>query len=71
MRAHRGRCESSNFFFLNFDMFGLSGWCRLNEEGDRKNMDYDVWGVWHEDEELKWVEYGAFHCTSKKTSFSP
>jgi hypothetical protein len=52
-------------------MFGLSGWCRLNEEGDRKNMDYDVWGVWHEDEELKWVEYGAFHCTSKQTSFSP
>ena len=30
--------------------FGYSGWCLLNEAGDRAESDYDIWGYGYDDE---------------------
>ena len=51
------------------DMFGVSGWCRLNEDGDRRNIDYGIWGVGYEDGEYKFIKYGVFHGTSEKVTW--
>jgi len=51
------------------DMFGVSGWCRLNEDGDRRNIDYGIWGVGYEDGEFKFIKYGVFHGTSEKVTW--
>jgi hypothetical protein len=30
--------------------FGYSGWCLLNDAGDRAESDYDIWGYGYDDE---------------------
>ncbi len=38
--------------------FGISGWTKLNENGDRKYWDYDIWTVAEENGSYKWELYG-------------
>ncbi|RLE49545.1 MAG: hypothetical protein DRJ21_02315 [Candidatus Methanomethylicota archaeon] len=34
--------------------FGVSGWCRLNEAGDRAMADYNIWGIVTKQEAEQW-----------------
>jgi branched-chain amino acid transport system substrate-binding protein len=38
--------------------FGISGWTLLNENGDRKYWNYDIWTVTEEDGSYQWELYG-------------
>ncbi|MDD4249712.1 MAG: amino acid ABC transporter substrate-binding protein, partial [Methanosarcina sp.] len=38
--------------------FGINGWTKLNENGDRKYWDYDIWTVAEENGSYKWELYG-------------
>jgi hypothetical protein len=41
--------------------FGYSGWCRLNEFGDRAPTPYDIWGYGVNDEgEIASILYGSY-----------
>lgn len=41
--------------------FGYSGWCLLNEAGDRYSTDYDIWGYGYADEEGYFIYYGYYN----------
>ncbi|NPE28700.1 ABC transporter substrate-binding protein [Methanococcoides sp. SA1] len=38
--------------------YGISGWTLLNENGDRKYWNYDIWTVTEADESYQWELYG-------------
>ena len=40
--------------------YGVTGWCRLNEAGDRDPLDYDIWGVDILEGEPVWIVYGTY-----------
>jgi len=44
-----------------YDYFGASGWCRLDESGDRAGVDYNLWGVKEVNGEPTFVVYGIFN----------
>jgi branched-chain amino acid transport system substrate-binding protein len=54
---------------ISNNMFGYSGWCLLNEDGDRDIADYDIWGLGYEAGELKFVKYGVFSGASGTVSW--
>jgi branched-chain amino acid transport system substrate-binding protein len=42
------------------DMFGVSGWCRLNENGDRYSANYDIWGFGYVGPDVQSIKYGYY-----------
>jgi branched-chain amino acid transport system substrate-binding protein len=50
-----------------YNLWGSSGWCKLNEAGDRAVSNYDIWGYgWDPDvpDECVNVNYGFYDATS-------
>ena len=41
--------------------YGYSGWCLLNEAGDRYASNYDIWGYGMIDGEPSFVYYGYYN----------
>jgi branched-chain amino acid transport system substrate-binding protein len=44
--------------------FGYSGWCLLNEAGDRYASNYDIWGYGYVDGEPSIIRYGYYDSTT-------
>lgn len=44
--------------------FGYSGWCLLNEAGDRYTSNYDIWGCGYVDSEPSHIKYGYYDSTT-------
>ena len=40
--------------------FGVTGWCRLNEFGDRDYRDFDIWKCMDVDDNYQWVRAGLY-----------
>jgi len=51
------------------DYYGASGWCRLNEDGDRYAVDYEIWGYGLEDGRLIEVKYGYYDITDGQVTW--
>ncbi len=51
------------------DYYGASGWCRLNEDGDRYAVDYEIWGYGLEDGKLIEVKYGYYDITDGQVTW--
>ena len=45
---------------ISDNMYGASGWCRLNDDGDRDIIDYDIWGIDYVEGEPDFVRYGLY-----------
>jgi len=45
---------------ISDNMYGVSGWCRLNDDGDRDIIDYDIWGIDYVEGEPDFVRYGIY-----------
>jgi len=45
---------------------GVSGWCKLNEAGDRYTSNYDIWGYGYESGEPSFIKYGYYDGISGK-----
>jgi len=41
---------------------GVTGWCTLDENGDRHSSNYDIWGVGYSDDVCQNVKYGYYDC---------
>lgn len=41
--------------------FGYSGWCLLNEAGDRMRTDYNIWGYGYVNGDVEFVYYGYYN----------
>ena len=44
--------------------YGYSGWCLLNEAGDRYTSNYDIWGVGIVGGVPGFVKYGTYDSTT-------
>ena len=44
--------------------YGYTGWCRLNEAGDRFTRDFDIWGYGYIDGEPSIKKYGFYDSTT-------
>lgn len=44
--------------------FGYSGWCLLNETGDRYMSDSDIWGYGYVDDDPSTIKYGFYDATT-------
>ncbi len=44
--------------------YGYSGWCLLNEAGDRYTSNYEIWGYGMVDGEPSFVYYGVYNSTT-------
>jgi hypothetical protein len=40
--------------------YGYSGWCQLDEAGDRANANYEIWGYGLVNDEPSFVKYGWY-----------
>lgn len=49
---------------------GSSGWCHLDENGDRDFVDYDVWGYSLENGQIIDVKYGYYEAIEGKVSWN-
>ncbi|GAG49007.1 unnamed protein product, partial [marine sediment metagenome] len=54
---------------ISNNMYGASGWCKLNDDDDRDIINYDVWGIDYVDGVPKFVRYGVFDGASGKVSW--
>jgi len=54
---------------ISNNMYGASGWCKLNDDDDRDIINYDVWGIDYVDGVPKFVNYGVFDGASGKVSW--
>lgn len=52
-----------------YDLFGTSGWCRLNENGDRYASNYDIWGCAFIGDKCRFVRYGLYDGTTGKVTW--
>lgn len=37
-----------------------SGWCKLDENGDREASDYEIWGYGYIDGRVDYIKYGLY-----------
>ena len=44
--------------------YGYTGWCLLNEAGDRFTRDFDIWGYGYIDDEPSIIKYGFYDSTT-------
>ncbi|MFB0557614.1 MAG: ABC transporter substrate-binding protein [Candidatus Bathyarchaeia archaeon] len=49
--------------------YGASGWLRLNEDGDRYAVDYNIWGYGLEDDQVVDVVYGYYDSIKGQVSW--
>ena len=49
---------------ISNNMFGASGWTKLNECDDRDIINYDIWGIDYVDGEPAFVNYGVYSGSS-------
>ncbi len=49
--------------------FGASGWCKLNEAGDRYSANYEIWGYGYVDGEVKYIKYGLYDSMTDEVSW--
>jgi branched-chain amino acid transport system substrate-binding protein len=49
--------------------FGASGWCLLNEAGDRENANYQIWGYGDIGNGLQNVQYGFYDSITGKVTW--
>jgi len=54
---------------ISNNFYGASGWCLLNDDGDRDIIDYDIWGIGYENGEMTWISYGVFYGASGKVAW--
>lgn len=54
---------------ISNDFYGVSGWCKLNENGDRDLVNYDIWGIDYVDGEPAFVKYGMYDGITGKVSW--
>ena len=50
--------------------YGISGWTILNDQGDRKYWDYDIWKVTGEDGTYRWEKKKSASMRGEKLIFS-
>jgi branched-chain amino acid transport system substrate-binding protein len=50
--------------------YGISGWTILNDQGDRKYWDYDIWKVTGEDGTYRWEKEKSASMRGEKLIFS-
>lgn len=46
--------------------FGYTGWCLLNENGDRYSCNYDIWGYGYVDNTPRHIKYGFYDSTTRQ-----
>ena len=51
--------------------FGYSGWCNLNEAGDRSSPNYDILGYKLTDDHADCVRYGYYDGTTGEVTWFP
>lgn len=49
--------------------FGASGWCKLDENGDRETADYDIWGYGYLNDRAVYLKYGRYYGLIGKVSW--
>lgn len=49
---------------LSGTYYGITGWTKLNEEGDREHWNYDIWTVTEEDGSYQWELTARYFCHS-------
>lgn len=56
---------------ITYNMFGASGWTRLDENGDRYAANYDIWGYGDPDGDgkIESVHYGLYDGTTGKVTW--
>ncbi|GAH99613.1 unnamed protein product, partial [marine sediment metagenome] len=55
---------------VTYNMYGASGWTKLNSDDDRDIISYDIWGVdYVAVDDPRFVRYGVFDGTSLKVSW--
>ena len=55
---------------IAYNYWGVSGWCRLNEDGDRYGSDYLIWGYGPNDAgETDNICYGVYKTTSGEVTW--
>ena len=43
------------------EMHGVTGWCKLDENGDRNDSSYDIWGYGYVDDVCQNIKYGYYN----------
>lgn len=54
---------------ITYKKWGASGWTLLNEAGDRKATNYDIWGFIYVGTEPTYARYGLFDGTSGRVTW--
>ena len=49
--------------------FGATGWCKLNEAGDRAATNYDIWAVVEEAGKIDWKKVGVYDLLTEKITW--
>ncbi len=49
--------------------FGASGWCKLDENGDRETADYEIYGYGYLNNTVAWIKYGLYDGLSCRVSW--
>jgi len=49
--------------------FGATGWCKLNEAGDRAATNYDIWAVVKEAGKIDWKKVGVYDLLTEKITW--
>jgi branched-chain amino acid transport system substrate-binding protein len=52
-----------------YDTWGVSGWCRLNADGDRYAANYDIWGCFGSP--MDWVKCGLYDGVTGQVTWYP
>ena len=52
-----------------YDTWGVSGWCQINADGDRKAANYDIWGCFGSP--MDWVKCGIYDGVTGKVTWYP
>jgi branched-chain amino acid transport system substrate-binding protein len=56
-------------FQVTYNKWGASGWTDLNEAGDRKASDYNIWGFSYLDDEPVFALYGLYDGTGQSVTW--
>jgi branched-chain amino acid transport system substrate-binding protein len=56
---------------ITYNHFGVSGWTRLNENGDRHASNYLIWGYTLVDDECHDTMYGVYDGTTQAVTWYP
>ena len=54
---------------ISNNMFGASGWTKLNDDGDRDIINYDIWGIDYVDDVPAFIRYALFDGASGRVTW--